>query len=179
MIGTTFILGASQAAEAASTDSSLLAPAIVAAIVSAAVALMTFMLAGRRARLDRQRQLFAEAFEAVMEYREYPHIVRRRSPEEPAAERRRISGDLSRVQAKLNSYSARLLVEAPEVGKRYEELVAKTREIVGAKIREAWENEPVAADEKIHAPPYDLSRLDTPNNAYLQAVKHHLDWNPW
>ena len=76
-----------------------------------AVSLATFFLSGRRARLDRQRQVFADAFEAVMEYREYPFIVRRRSPDEPAKERQRISGDLSRVQAKLNAFKARLLVE--------------------------------------------------------------------
>src|SRR5947208_2114750 len=94
------------------------APAIVAANVAAAVSLTTFALTGRRARLDRQRQVFADAFEAVMEYREYPFIVRRRSEDEPAKERQRISGELSKVQAKINGLKARLLIENPFVGRR-------------------------------------------------------------
>src|SRR6266516_2205004 len=90
---------AQPAANSGSTSSDWVAPAIVAAIVAAAVSLTTFALTGRRARLDRQRQLFADAFEAVTEYREYPYIVRRRSGDEPAKERTRISSDLSKVQA--------------------------------------------------------------------------------
>jgi hypothetical protein len=78
----------------------------------------TFFLAGPRERLDRQRRVFADAFEAVMEYREYPFIVRRRNPNEAAEERRRISRDLSRVQAKMNAFKARLLV--PSRGRRSE-----------------------------------------------------------
>src|SRR5438093_11643603 len=111
---TTLIFAVVQpAANSSSTSSDWVAPAIVAAVVAAAVSLTTFALAGRRARLDRQRQLFAEAFEAVSEYREYPFIVRRRRKDALAEERARISSELSRVQAKLNSYRARLRVEAP------------------------------------------------------------------
>ena len=78
------IFAAAKSAAEASSSTSWWAPAIVAAIVAAAVSLTTFALAGRRARLDRQRQLFAEAFEAVMEYREYPFIVLRRNKDDPA-----------------------------------------------------------------------------------------------
>lgn len=161
---------------ASSGSSSPWAPAIVAATVAAAVALTTFALAGRRARLDRQRQVFGEAFETVMEYREYPFIVRRRSKDEPAKERQRISADLSKVQAKLNSFKARLLVEDPYVGKRYAELVKQTRYVAGAMIKAAWDNDPVADDAEMHAPPYDFSTLDRYDTAYLRAVADHLGW---
>ena len=69
------------AAQSGGSNSSLWAPAVVAAIVAAAVSLTTFALTTRRARLDRQRQVFGDAFEAVMDYREYPFIVRRRNPQ--------------------------------------------------------------------------------------------------
>jgi hypothetical protein len=154
----------------------LWAPAIVAAIVAAAVALTTFVLTGRRARLDRQRQVFADAFEAVMEYREYPYIIRRRSPEEPAKERQRLSGELSKVQAKLNAFGARLLVEDSYVGERYAEVVKKTKQIVGAMIKATWDNEPVSADAEMHAPKYDFSELEPLDEAYLRAVADHLGW---
>jgi len=152
------------------------APTIVLAILALAVSLATFFLAGRRARLDRQRQVFADAFEAVMEYREYPFIVRRRSPEEPAKERQRISGDLSRLQAKLNAFKARLLIEDPYVGQRYAALVTKTKHVAGAMIKAGWDNEPVAEDAATHAPAYDFSELQPLDEAYLRAVADHLGW---
>lgn len=171
------IIAASAPAEASATTD-WWAPAIVAAIVAAAVSLTTFALTGRRARIDRQRQVFADAFEAVMEYREYPFIVRRRREDEPAEERQRISGDLSKVQARINGFKARLLVEDPVVGRRYGDLVKQNRLVAGAHIKAAWDNPPVSADEEMHAPPYDFSALDEYDNAYLQAVADHLAWLP-
>lgn len=174
----TSLILAAEAAESASADASLVAPAIVAAIVAGVVSLLTFMFAGRRARLDRQRQVFADAFEAVMEYREYPFIVRRRHPDEPAEERRRIAGDLSRVQAKMNAFKARLLVEDPYVGRCYAELVKETRLVAGAHIKAAWDNDPVSVDEEMHAPAYDFSPLGEYDNRFLRAVARHLSWIP-
>ena len=164
------------AAAESSTSSAWVAPTIVVSILALGVSLATFFLAGRRTRLDRQRQLFAEAFEAVVAYREYPFIVRRRDPAKPAEERQRISGDLSRVQAKLNAYAARLRVEAPRVAARYTELVAATRRVAGALIREAWDAEPVGEDAQVHNPGWDMSELDAFDEAYLQAVEDHLNW---
>ena len=111
-----------------------------------------------------------------MEYREYPHVVRRRSPDEPAKERQRISGELSRVQARLNAFGARLLVEDRYIGDRFAELIMRTREVVGAAIKEAWDNEPVSADKDVHAPPYDFRAVEPFSEAYLLAVADHLSW---
>jgi hypothetical protein len=170
------IFAATKPVTEASSSTSWWAPAIVAAIVAAAVSLTTFALAGRRARLDRQRQVFAEAFEAVMEYREYPFIVLRRSKDEPATERARISGDLSTVQARLNGFKARLRVEAPDVGHRYADLVSATRRIAGPMITQAWNAEPIADDTQVHNPGWDFSELDSYDDAYVRAVADHLGW---
>jgi hypothetical protein len=159
--------------------SAWVAPTIVVSILALGVSLATFFLSGRRGRLDRQRQVFADAFEAVMEYREYPFIVRRRNPDEPAEERRRISEEFSRIQAKLNAFKARLLVEDPHIGQCYGELVKKTRQVAGAMIKAAWDNDPVSADKEMHAPAYDFSELDEYDNRYLRAVAQHLSWFPW
>ncbi|MGA9762636.1 MAG: hypothetical protein WBQ14_09450 [Gaiellaceae bacterium] len=146
------------------------------AILALGVSLGTFFLAGRRARLDRQRTVFADAFAAIAEYREYPFIVRRRDSSEPAKERQRISSDLSEVQAKLNAFKARLRVEDPYVGERYGELVAATRRVAGALIKEAWNTDPVTDDSEIHNPSWDFSELDSYDDAYLRAVADHLGW---
>lgn len=170
------IFAAAQPAAEASSSASWWAPAIIAAIVAAAVSLTTFALAGRRARLDRQRQVFAEAFEAVMEYREYPFIVLRRSKDDPAKERARISADLSTVQARLNGFKARLRVETPYVGHRYADLVTATRRIAGPMITQAWNMEPVENDTNVHNPGWDFGELDAYDDAYVRAVADHLGW---
>lgn len=157
-----------------------LAPVVVAALVSAGVALLTLVWNGRRTRVDRQRQLFATAFDAAITYREYIYIVRRRAKDEDGKTRDEISRELSGVQAKLNSYRAQLQVEAPRVGKRYLELVDATRTIAGPLIKDAWDRETLDSDSQVHAPDVDLSALREPDAAYLRAVADHLSpiWAP-
>lgn len=170
------IFAAAKPAAEASTSSAWVAPTIVISIVALGVSLATFFLAGRRARLDRQRQVFADALDAVMTYREYPFIVFRRNPDEPAQERQRISTDLSRLQAKLNGFRGRLRVEDSYVGDRYEELVEATKRITGPTITDAWNREPAPADAEVHNPGWDFSELDRYDDAYLRAVADHLGW---
>jgi hypothetical protein len=164
------------AAKSTSSSSAWIAPTIVLSILALVVSVATFFVAGRRSRLDRQRQIFGDAFAAVMAYREYPFIVRRRNPDELSKERQRISADLSELQAKLNGFKAMLRVEDPYVGKRYVELVDATRRIAGALIKEAWNTDPAGEDSQVHNPSWDFSELDKYDEAYLRAVADHLGW---
>ena len=170
------ILSAAPTAKTTSTNSAWVAPTIVISIVALGVSLATFFMAGRRARLDRQRQVFADALDAVMTYREYPFIVFRRNADDAAKERQRISADLSELQAKLNGLKGRLRVEDAFVGKKYGELVAATKRIAGPMITEAWNRDPAPADKEVHNPGWDFSPLDSYDNAYLRAVADHLGW---
>jgi hypothetical protein len=151
-------------------------PTIVISIVALAVSLWTFFLSGRRARLDRQRQTFADAMDAVMTYREYPFIVFRRNADDAAKERRRISTDLSELQAKLNGLKGRLRVEDPYVGEKYGQLVAATRRIAGPMITDAWNRDPARTDDSVHNPGWHFSELDQYDDAYLRAVADHVGW---
>lgn len=164
------------AAKATSSSSAWIAPTIVLSILALVVSVATFFVAGRRARLDRQRQVFSDAFAAVMAYREYPFIVRRRNPDEVSKERQRISADLSELQAKLNGFKAMLRVEDPYVGQRYVELVDATRRIAGALIKEAWNIDPVREDSQLHSPSWDFSEIDKYDEVYLRAAADHLGW---
>jgi hypothetical protein len=140
------------------------------------VSLATFFLAGRRTRLDRQRQVFADALDTVMRYREYPFIVYRRNADEPAKERQRISAELSELQAKLNGFKGRLRVEDPFVGAECVKLIDATRRIAGPMIAEAWNREPASLDTAVHNPGWEFSELTTYDEAYLRAVADHLGW---
>ena len=163
---------------ASDAGSSIITPAIVAAIVATIVSISVFLLGQRERRLDRQRQLFAEAFNAPVLYREFVFIIRRRPSNDPS-ERLHLSHELSNVQVDLAAYVARLKVEAPTVGREYAELVAATKRIAGPPIREAWNRPPVGPDNEMHAPDVDLSGIEPFESAYLAAVQRHLSWWPW
>jgi hypothetical protein len=169
-------LATGPAADVGTETSGWVAPTIVISILALVVSLATFLLSGRRARLERQRQVFADAFAAIADYREYPFIVYRRDPAEPAQERKRISSGLSEVQARIAGFVARLRVEDRHVGARYAELVAETRQVAGGFIREAWNMDAVAEDAQIHNPLWDMSVLNAYDDAYLLAVADHLGW---
>jgi hypothetical protein len=164
------------AANPTTSSTGWIAPTIVLSILALVISVGTFFVADRRARLDRQRQVFGDAFAAVMAYREYPFIVRRRNQDEASKEPQRISADLSDLQAKLNGFKGTLRVEDPYIGERYVELVDATRRIAGAFIKEAWNTEPVREDFLIHNPSWDFSKLDKYDEAYLRAVADHLGW---
>lgn len=160
---------------ASDAGSSIITPAIVAAIVAAIVSISVLLLGRRERRLDRQRQLFAEAFRAAVLYREFVFIIRRRPSNEPS-ERIRLSHELSNVQVDLAGYAARLKVEAPTVGRKYAELVAATKRIAGPLLRDSWDRPPVGPDNEMHAPDVDLSGIEPFESTYLEAVQRHLGW---
>lgn len=149
-----------------------LGSALVAALVAAAVSLASLWWNSRQARLDRQRQLLAEAFAAVAEYQEFPFIVRRRDV--TSSDRSSIHRDLSNVQAALHRYQAMLKVEAPSVAVAYLSLVAETRRVAGAEISKAWGLPAAKDDGNMHVRDVDLSPLDEHEAAFLSAVRDHL-----
>jgi hypothetical protein len=162
----------------ASAGPSLLQSTVVAALVAGAVSLSALWVAGRRARQDRQRQLFAAAFEACIAYREFPYIVRRRRGDDAAAERVRISGELSEVQRRLESYKAMIRVEAPSVSGSYSALVAETRRIAGPQISAGWDQPPAETDDGVHVADVNVDGLEPFDDRFLEAVGDHLGLLP-
>jgi hypothetical protein len=147
-------------------------PTLAVGILTAAVGLLTLAVNQIRARKDRQRELFADAFATVTEYREYPFIVRRRDPN--GADHQAIKDNLSAVQARLNQHAARLRVEASRVGRAYAELVGATRRTAGGEIARAWDLEPLPADGPMHVRDVDLRELDAVDDTFLREVGDHL-----
>ncbi len=163
---------------AVDSSPSWLQSAVVAALVSALVSFITIWLNGRRSDRDRQRQVFAEAFGACIDYKEFVFIVRRRSARNPDEERTRITGELSDVQRRLSHQKAVLRVEKRRVGKRYGELVRSTKDIAGPHISRGWDLPPAESDDDVHVRDVDLIDLEDPENLYLQAVEDYLSFAP-
>ena len=156
---------------------SLLQSGVVAALVAGAVSLAALWATARRVRQERQRQLFADAFDACIAYKEFAYVVRRRA-DDSAVERTRISLELSEVQKRIASYDARLRVEAPRVSAAYSKLVEVTRRISGHLIKEGWEAPPVPVSETGNIVGLDFSGLIPSEDRYLQSVGAHLSLIP-
>lgn len=152
----------------------MIGPAVVAAVVSGAVALATHLSEGRRAERERKIKTWAEAYRTYVAYKEFPFLVRRRSPEDPAAERLRLSSELSKVQQDLAYYCAWAAAENPRVGALYEYLVAEARRVAGRSISEAWDRDPPASDGDMHVRDVDLGALQAPERLFRAAVHQHL-----
>lgn len=155
------------------------APATIAALIAGVVAVVSLLVNGRRARMDRQRQLFGAAFGDITSYCEFPYIVRRRRHDTPEEERVRISTELSEIQRRLNHNKAVLLVEAPRVARAYAALVETTRQIAGRAIRDGWDLSPITVDNNIHVVDVDLTPITPAEQRYLTAVADHLSVAPW
>lgn len=143
---------------------------LIAAFVSAVVALVGIWQSARSSRQDRQRHLFGEAFAAVMDYREFAYIIRRRASDEENSE---ISRELSTVQAALDRYRAILAVESRAVGEAYATLVTQARAVAGPLIAQSW-NEPIREGSDMHVQDIDLCELDPTIDAFIQATRRHL-----
>jgi hypothetical protein len=151
-----------------------LTPAIIAALVAFLGTLATIAYNGLRARRDRQREMFARAFAAVADYWEFPYVVRRRRPDQPEAERVRISEALRDVQSQLSFYQAWIAIEAPKVASAYEDLVSATRRIMGGQIHEGWNEPPARSDAEMNISGIRRDGLQDKADAYLAAVRDHL-----
>ncbi len=160
----------------------IISGAFLAAMVAGAI---NVWMARRRSREEeraRIRSTFAAAFEAYTAYKEFPYAIRRRRPDEPEAERIRLSEALRAVQEKLSYYLAWTQAESAEVGQQYAALVAEARRVAGRAMHDAWNDPPRASDPEMNIPPevIDLRQLETAEAQYMQAVRDHLaSLTPW
>jgi hypothetical protein len=151
----------------------------IVAILTALVGIFTLWVNGRRAERGRRRELYAGGWAAVQAYKEFAFAVRRRSADDAAGERVRISEALREVQKDLAYYEG-LIGNEPSgrVAAEYRELVAKTREIAGGLIRDGWNADPITRDDQMHGPDiFDkLKPLKEFEDAYNEAVREELAW---
>jgi hypothetical protein len=157
-----------------------LAAFISGAVIAAVIGALVNVALARRKSLEEERArvrgVFAEAFEAVAAYKEFPYAIRRRRHDEPAQERVRLSEELRKIQSRLTYYTAWTKAESTEVGRAYNTLCAKLRQVAGGACREAWAAEPITTDAEMSIGPevVDLSALTTLEKAYTDAAQAHL-----
>lgn len=158
-------------------------PVVLTAGLSAATPLTVWafgtIIGARRERQESARQEFAEAYMTLVEYLEFPFVVRRRDATNPPAERLRISADLHRVQARLAYHEAWIGTRSPRVGTAYSALIEAARKAAGGAMSVAWEGAPVSSDAEMNTNGLiDLSPVQPFKKIYLTAVHDHLSWQP-
>jgi len=159
----------------------VVAPAVGAAIISATVVLVGLWVSGRRIEIARKRELFANAFEAAVGYREFAYAIRRRRHDQPAAERVRLSEAIRDTQQQLAFYSAWIGIESPRVARAYDALVTQTRQVAGKYMHDAWNDRAPRRDSEVNIPGgLDYSTLRPLEQMYLAAVRDHMSpWRPF
>lgn len=151
-------------------------------LAAAIVAAWNILLARRRSREEeraRQRDAFAQAFKAYGRYKEMPYAIRRRSADEPAVERVRLSETVREIQADLTYHQTWMDLESRDVSSAYRDLVKALRVLAGGHMRDAWKTAPIATDAEMNMI-IDLSQLEPLEQVYLAAVNKHLTClAPW
>jgi hypothetical protein len=152
--------------------------ALIGAAVAALINLLALVVAGLRPERQRRRDFYASALEATLAYREFAYAIPRRRADARAEERVRISEALREIQRDLARADALMKIErALNVAAAHRQLVAKTREIAGAYMHDAWEQDPITDDTQMNIPGgLDFSTLDEFEQAYLDAVADDLAW---
>ncbi|MBW3569122.1 hypothetical protein KY385_03280 [Candidatus Parcubacteria bacterium] len=126
-------------------------------------------------RQDRRRKLYAEAFSACMEYKEFPFVIYRRGKSNPEAERIRISENLREVQKRISYYQAWIRTESSSVSEVYNKLITRLREIPGKKMNKAWKAKPTERDDQMNiTTPIDWKDLKDFEDQYINAVRNEL-----
>lgn len=150
--------------------------AVVAAGISAWASARLTRRKSREEERARVRTVFAEAFEAVAAYKEFPYAIRRRAGDEPARERVRLSEELRAIQTRLTYYSAWIHAESTTVGDAYDMLVTELRKVAGQACHDAWEADPITDDKDMNIGPdlVDLSSLKDHEKAYTTAAESYL-----
>jgi hypothetical protein len=162
----------------------------VVAAVSGAIALISLWVNGIRQERARRQRLYADALAALVAYREFAYVIRRRRApvpghEEIAGEERvRISEALREVQRDVEYHRAWIKTEpATAVATTYDALAKETRRVAGGYMHDAWQADPLDNDAGMNIPDIDYSPLAEYDTAYLNAVSRALTfWRvafPW
>ena len=179
---TSTVTATTPARSSSQTGPGVLVTAVLSGAFLAAglTALINTWLARRKSREEersRVRTTCAEAFEAVTAYKEFPYAIRRRQPSKAVEERIRLSEELRHIQSRLSYFTAWMKGESEALGAAYSDLISNLRLVAGTACRDAWLQRGVDRDEDMNIPSsvIDLSGLKPYEEAYIHAVRTHLD----
>lgn len=118
-------------------------------IAAAAIALLgvlaTLLVNGARAERQRRRDLHTRALAAIIAYGEMPYRITRRAP--GGENRARLSDDLSRIKAELDTCQVLLAADGDErLSNAFDDLYALARTTIGKAAHDAWTTPVIQSD---------------------------------
>lgn len=159
------------------TLTDLLVPAAIALVTTLLTTAAGWWWSARQKRRAEEATLLADAYAAVLAYREFAFSVRRRDANKPEEERVRLSEQMKQVQERLDHHLGwmQASLRTRTVAGEYTALVGETRKTVGKAIRDAWNEPAVATDADMNMPHIasDLVPLQPATEAFLVAVRRH------
>lgn len=146
-------------------------PALVAAAVAVCVALWNHMQ-GRR---DRRRDLYSEAYKAVVTWAELFYRVRRRDPARPYE----IVALFHDTQEAIDYHDGWLSIESPPLARSYRKFVREVKTKTAPAIQTAWREAPCDPKNGF-SPPSDEEppNISAEKAAFLADVNDHLSLHP-
>ena len=150
----------------------------IAALITVAGGLLTYIRQQREKRRDQLRDLFSEALRAVADYQELPYLVRRRASDPPMSTSE-IIRHISDVQTRLDYYVARIGLESPELATAYQSLVNSTRREAGSQMTAAWGLPRITDDTQVPlGDAYPRDQTESAKEACLEAMQRHVGIKP-
>jgi hypothetical protein len=147
---------------------------VIVGVVAATIAVALAVTERRAARIDRKRQLFAEALGDVLKWTEFPYRIRRRAPGGESAHE--IATAMHDLQTRLAHHRSWLRLESPSVSMAFDDLLAQARELAASQIREAWDAEPVLDSAGMNLGDEFRVDLTAEIDAFVAEVRRTLSW---
>jgi hypothetical protein len=161
-----------------SASSAWISGSVIAAVITALVALVVLAVNQYQARQDARRKDFAEALAAVERYAELPYRILRRQGSTPDV-RGHIAGFIHEVQQDLLFHRSWMRIQAPRVAEVYDSFLQTTREEAGSAMTDVWKAMPISKDEDMPlGVGLSFPRMAEERVKYIEAVRRELEFPP-
>lgn len=128
-----------------------------------------------QSRLDRRRDLYSDAYRAVVSWAEMPYRVRRRDPKQPYE----IVGVFHDLQESIDYHDGWISTESPELARAYRAFVRKVKKESAPAIKQAWAAEPCDPADGFSPPESTaMPDVETAKGQFLADVRDHLSFDP-
>jgi hypothetical protein len=148
--------------------------AIVGVAASIVVAIISGLTAYLAAKREGRRQLYGEAVQAIVTWREMVYRVRRRD----ANQDRELIGAFHDLQSRLSYYEAWMGSESKYTTRSYCRLVKEVKTECEPLIQEAWKS-PVRSSPAVDVPTDRHPNIHSAVDNFLKDVRSHLSPLPW
>lgn len=146
----------------------------VAALVAAAVSLISLGFNRLWDRRDRRRTLYSNAYQAALSWEEMFYRVRRRDPDKLYVVAKRFHA----IQEQIDFHQGWIASESAALGRAYCRLILTIKAHALEPIRAAWLQPPVSPDDGFSVDPIGGRQIDEAKERFIADLRDHLSFWP-